>query len=417
MKSQAMANQDRQAWSIATALFVVLFVLWGGGYNTAPIFLAALLKAFGWSHARVALITGGLSLAIGVTAPIAGWLLDRIEARIVMSAGAVLAIAGLVCASRSNAFGSLLASVILLGVGLGGSTWLASSLVIANWFGEKRGTALGVATAGMEFGGMVMTFSVGSMIAAHGWRMGYLVVAGPAALIVLPLIAIVVRTRPAVADSRTVVEQAATVTGYEVGEALHTRAFWMLAIAQLCYGLAVGGTFHHLVAYLEGIGYGVRGATIVVSIVLGLAAVGKAAMGALGDRIGGKNALGAGFVIIAIGTLVLLGARQTPMVILWLILAGIAGAAPVALVPMVVAETLGLKRFGTLFGWLGLIVTSGLFVGPLVVGWITDLTGNYTIGFELCAAISVVAAVASFACVVPRPSAIGAIPRPQASTG
>jgi MFS family permease len=84
---------------------------------------------------------------------------------------------------------------------------------------------------------------------------------------------------------------------------------------------------------------------------------------------------------------------------------------------MVVAETLGLKRFGTLFGWLGLIVTSGLFVGPLVVGWITDLTGNHTIGFELCAAISVVAAVASFACVVPRPSAIGAITRPQASMG
>jgi MFS family permease len=161
----------------------------------------------------------------------------------------------------------------------------------------------------------------------------------------------------------------------------------------------------------------VRGATIVVSIVLGLAAVGKAAMGALGDRIGGKNALAAGFVIIAVGTSVLLGARQTPLIILWLILAGIAGAAPVALVPMVLAETLGLKRFGTLFGWLGLIVTSGLFVGPLVVGWVTDTTGNYTTGFEMCAAISIVGAAASFACVVPRPSAIGAIARPQASAG
>jgi hypothetical protein len=29
------------------------------------------------------------------------------------------------------------------------------------------------------------------------------------------------------------------------------------------------------------------------------------------------------------------------------------GAAPVALVPMVTAETFGLKRFGSLFGWLG----------------------------------------------------------------
>jgi hypothetical protein len=40
------------------------------------------------------------------------------------------------------------------------------------------------------------------------------------------------------------------------------------------------------------------------------------------------------------------------MLVLWLIVIGIAGAAPFALVPMVTAETLGLKRFGTLFGWL-----------------------------------------------------------------
>jgi len=34
-------------------------------------------------------------------------------------------------------------------------------------------------------------------------------------------------------------------------EALRTRAFWMLVVAQLSYGLAVGGTFHHLVAFPE----------------------------------------------------------------------------------------------------------------------------------------------------------------------
>jgi hypothetical protein len=40
--------------------------------------------------------------------------------------------------------------------GLGASTILPSTMVIANWFGERRGTALGLATAGMEFGGMTM---------------------------------------------------------------------------------------------------------------------------------------------------------------------------------------------------------------------------------------------------------------------
>jgi MFS family permease len=401
-----MEKRERQAWIVAVSLFISLFFLWGGGYNTAPIFLAALLKAFGWSHGRVSWITGGLSLAIGVSAPIAGWLLDRVEARFVMSTGALIAVLGLLCASRSHGFGALLLSVVLLGIGLGASTWLAAATVIANWFPDRRGMALGIVTAGMEAGGMVMTFLVGSMIAAHGWRIGYFTVAVPGLLVVVPLLMIFVRTRPPDSDSQSVVERAEALPGYETREAMRTRAFWMLVIAQLSYGVAVGGTFHHLVAFLEGLSYSLHSATLVVSMVLGTAAVGKAAMGGLGDRIGGKNALGIGFAMLAVSVFILLDAGRVAMLALWLILIGIAGAAPVALVPMVTAETFGLKRFGTLFGWLGTVVTIGLFSGPLLVGWMTDVTGSYTAPFELCALVCLIGSAASFLCVMPRPAEI-----------
>lgn len=400
------AKQERQAWMIAASLFIALFFLWGGGYNTGPIFLAALLKAFGWSHARVGSIIGGLSLAVGISAPLAGWLLDRIEARWVMGTGAILAVAGLLGASRSHAFGMLLASVILLGIGLGAATWLAASLVIVNWFPDRRGMALGLVTFGMESGGIAMTFTVGSVIAAYSWRAGYFVVAVPAVLLVIPLLLLVVRTRPAAVSSQSGATQVQELPGYELGEALKTRAFWMLVIAEMSFGLAAGGTFHHLVAFLEGLSYSLRAATLVVSIVLGMAAVGKVAMGALGDRIGGKNALAIGFGMIAVSVPLLLNAAQPVMLVLWLIIVGIAGASPVALGPLLTAETLGLKRFGTLFGWLGFALTFGLFVGPQFVGWMTDFTGSYNTGYELCGLICVVGAAASYLCVAPRPVAV-----------
>jgi MFS family permease len=408
---------NRQAWTVAASLFVALFFLWGGGYNTGPIFLAALLKAFGWSHARVGSIIGGLSLAVGISAPIAGWLLDRVEARWVMGLGAIIAVIGLLGASNSHGFGMLLASVILLGIGLGAATWLAASLVIVNWFPDRRGMALGLVTFGMESGGMAMTFTVGSVITAYGWRTGYFVVAVPAVLLVIPLLLVVVRTRPANADLQSAASQQEVLSGYDVSEAVRTRAFWMLATAELSFGLAAGGTFHHLVAFLEGLHYSLRAATLVVSIVLGMAAVGKVAMGALGDRIGGKNALGIGFAMIAVSVPFLLNAAQPAMLVLWLIIVGIAGASPVALGPLVTAETLGLKRFGTLFGWLGFALTFGLFIGPQLVGWMTDVTGSYNAGYELCGLICVVGAAASFLCVAPRPAAVpilGEI-RPQIS--
>ncbi len=408
---------NRQAWAVAASLFIALFFLWGGGYNTGPIFLAALLKAFGWSHARVGSIIGGLSLAIGISAPLAGWLLDRIEARWVMGTGAILALLGLLGASNSHAFGTLLGSVILMGIGLGAATWLAASLVIVNWFPDRRGMALGLVTFGMESGGMAMTFSVGTVIASHGWRAGYFTVAVPVVLLVIPLLLLVVRTRPASTGSQSVAVQVDQLPGYEVGEALRTRAFWMLAIAEMSFGLAAGGTFHHLVAFLEGLHYSLRAATLVVSIVLGMAAVGKVAMGALGDRIGGKNALAIGFAMIAVSVPILLNAAEPAMLVLWLTIVGIAGASPVALGPLLTAETLGLKRFGTLFGWLGFALTLGLFVGPQLVGWMTDVTGSYNAGYELCGMICVVGAGASFLCAAPRAAGIALVGevRPQTS--
>ena len=90
---------------------------------------------------------------------------------------------------------------------------------------------------------MVMTFTVGSVIAAHGWRAGYFVVAVPGLLIVVPLLLLFIQTRPPGATVELAAQNVEALPGYEVHQALHTGAFWMLVIVQLSYGLAVGGDF------------------------------------------------------------------------------------------------------------------------------------------------------------------------------
>jgi MFS family permease len=398
-----MNKQDREAWIIAISLFVSLFFLWGGGYNTMPVFLGALLKAFGWSHTRVSWIPCALMLAVGVTGPITGWLLDRFEARIVMGAGAALVVVGFIAASRATTFTELVIANMTLGAGLGASGWLPASLVIANWFGERRGTALGLGLAGMESGGMAMTFTAGYIIARYSWRAAYLTLAVPVLLVALPLYVIVVRTRPRDVLKQTVAESARALPGYEVGKAIRTRVFWMLIVVQLAWGLSASGVFIHIVAYLMGIGYTLRFATTVAGGVLGLAALGKPTMGALADRIGGKNALGISLLLIAVSIISLLGARHGGLIVLFMLFMGLSLASPAALVPMVLAETLGLKRFGTLYGWIQVSVMAGAFTAPLIIGRLYDWTHNYTVGFELCALIALVGAVASFLCVAPQP--------------
>ncbi len=296
------------------------------------------------------------------------------------------------------------------------STILPASMVISNWFGERRGAALGLTLAGMEAGGMVITMIAGLLIVAIGWRAAYALLAVPLLVVVLPLYLIFIRTRPAAAgdpdggQALGADEAARALPGLEVSEALHTRAFWMLVVLQFCYTFTVGGIFIHLVQYLLNLGYTQAIGTMVVSVSLGLALIGKPTMGVLGDRIGGKNALGLALLVGAVNTVFLLTAQMHWALAIFTLVSGVTGAAPIALGPMVQVETLGLRRYGSIAGLLGVAFTLGAATGPPIVGHLADLNaGSYVFAFEVCALIGVVGAVAAFLCVAPAPARIGGL--------
>src|SRR5262249_31578944 len=180
-----------------------------------------------------------------------------------------------------------------------------------------------------------------------------------------------------------------TLPGYEVGEAIRTRVFWMLALAQVLWGLSAGAVIH-IIAYLTGIGYTLQFATTgfaCFAALAGLAALGKPAFGAIGDRIGGKNALAIALLLIAASHILVLSVRHEWLLILYLLVVGLAVASPVALAPLVLAESVGLRRFGTLYGWNQLASNLGLFGGTLIAGELYELTINNVTRFETGAVI------------------------------
>ena len=107
----------------------------------------------------------------------------------------------------------------------------------------------------------------------------------------------------------------------------------------------------------------------------------------------------------------LLFARTLWILVAFTFVSGITGAAPVALGPMVQVETLGLRRYGTIAGLLGIAFTLGAMMGPTIVGKVADATGTYTVSFEVCALVALVGGVASFLCVAPAPARVGGLAR------
>jgi sugar phosphate permease len=179
-------TNKRQRWLVIATLFLIMFFVLGGTFSPLPLFLTPLIKEYGWSHARVSCVPTLYLLMFGLIAPVAGWLMDRLEARVVMSAGALLTVIGIVGASRTHSFCLMLGAFVLIGAGVAGTTIVPCSVVAANWFVDNRGLAIGATIAGAAVGGVVMPVFAEYMIGRFGLSTTFIALAVPILVLALP---------------------------------------------------------------------------------------------------------------------------------------------------------------------------------------------------------------------------------------
>lgn len=394
-----MNTRDRQGWTIVATLFVTLFLVFGAGYNTSGLFFTQLVRSFGWTHTRTSSLASILAVSAGVGALPIGWLLDRVETRIVMVTGVVITALSFLLASTATSFPVMFTAYLILGVGIGAATLLPASFIVANWFSKNRGLAMGVTFAGTSLGGAGMTL-IGNHAIQHfgGWRAAYVALAIPMIFIVVPLVLWKVRGRPPEARELPREGSAGNLPGFELSEALHTRSFWMISAAQFLFACVVASVGLHLIHYLIELGYTQTFAASIMSTVLAGASLGKFGMGMIADRISARVALSLNFVALALGMVLILGAGSGAVLTVFVALFGLSLGTPLVLIPLVVVDSLGLKRFGTIGGASGIFQTLGATVGPLGTGMIFDLAGGYSPAFEIFVLLSLIGALASLAC-------------------
>jgi fucose permease len=97
-----MTRQQHQAWSVVGAMFVTIAITWGVGFDIVGLFYDSFFKEFGWTHAHFALLSTAFSVSLFVGGLTVGWLLDHVEAKIVVTGGALTAMAGLLLAGTDE---------------------------------------------------------------------------------------------------------------------------------------------------------------------------------------------------------------------------------------------------------------------------------------------------------------------------
>ena len=192
-------------------------------------------------------------LAVAMVGPFIGRTLDRYGTRVPFAvAGAVGGTAVLLLAFVSNAW-QMVALFTLLGMtGFWGSSSLYPTVAVAKWFVRKRAKAMSFVFAGTPIGMAISLVATQWLISEFGWRVAWGVLGGVSAvaLVLVPLL--IVRNQPSdmglepdgdspevpVAsggkEANSMVPRATAEHPWTRAEAMHTGAFWRIAVS---YGL------------------------------------------------------------------------------------------------------------------------------------------------------------------------------------
>jgi MFS family permease len=343
-------------------------VVYGFGVLLKPV-----AAEFGWSRETLATAFACASFTLGLTSPVLGVLLDRFgPKRVIIPCAAAFGLAFASLALLQHSRLQLFATFILLGAVGNATAQMGYARVVSTWFERHRGLGLAVFMAGTTVGSIFVPPTALALIGRIGWRWTCVVLGSAPIAIATPLVLLVVREK-----SGTVKGNAAPAYGASVGEAMGSRAFWILAIMLFLTAMSTTGTITHLSPLLTDRGISARGAAWAVSAVGTTSILGRLTTGWALDRFYGPAVAMVLLFMTATGLLLLSGCRTLPTAIAAAGLFGFSMGGESDVVPYLIAKHFGLRRLGTLYGLTWTAYATAAALGSVLLGRAFDATGSY----------------------------------------
>ena len=150
----------------------------------------------------------------------------------------------------------------------------------------------------------------------------------------------------------------------------------------------------HFVAFATDFGAtAVQGAIALATVgISGLA--GGLCFGFLADKFGRRPLLAIAYGMRAIGYGVLLVAGSLPIAILGVVIIGSSWTSVISLTGTVTSDEFGLRRLGTIYGTMFMVMPFGASSAVWLAGKIYDTNGNYDLAMWISLGMGVIAATA-----------------------
>ncbi len=381
-----------RSWVILATGFAVLFFS-GGSRFAFGLMLKPMTDDLGWSRSSVSLAVTTFMLASALAMPVVGRLVDRYSIRWVMAIAAAVAAVGIGLISRVSAPWHLLALYgLVYAIGQAGTSVGPVSVLITRWFPRHRGLAASSAISGNAIGQLVLIMLLASLLTSLGWRTSFAAL-GIASFVIVPLVLLTVRSRPASTDPTRGTEGTAPPHGQGVSlrGAFASRQLWLLvAIYGVC-GFQDFFVATHVVAFAEdqGVGPLLAGNMLALMGLLGL--FGVIASGLLADAFGAARPTAMCFALRIAIFAGIIYFQSTLGILVFALAYGFTFLITAPLTVVFAGNIFGTARLGAISGVISMVhqVAGGL--GAFVGAFIFDQRGSYDGAFVLMFLLSFVA--------------------------
>ena len=409
-------------WWIVGGAVVAQFAAMGSAGAIAGVFLRPMTDELGWTAAEFTLGGSGAVLFGGVAGFVVGPLVDRHGARPLMLVGACIYAGAFLGMSRVEALWQFVVlSMLAGGAGFSMVGPLVSNVTLAKWFVVRRGWAIALGSSGVSLAGLVMPVTMTRVVDAIGWRDAYAALAVAMFAIIVP-VALIMRRRPedhgmlpdgldpeAAAGVGALAAEAQArdaANSYTRGEAVRTRAIWLLILGYGLNMMALSAVLVHAIPFMTDHGFTRGEAALAVAVNGGANLASKFAWGFLLQRVHvrwlGASALATSAAGVALMlALAPLGALPPMFAAFFCWGFGFGGTVPLS--EFIFAKYFGRVHIGAVRG-VGLPFTIVLgAAGPIVAGLWFDAAGSYEGAFAAFAGVYLAGALAILVSREPAP--------------
>jgi len=385
-------------WRVVAACMAFVTVSWSLGTFGMGVYVYALTTSRGFSISTISTAVTTAYIVSALLMVSVGRFIARRGARPVVAIGVVAMAAGVASMAYCQQPWQVYAAFLMLGFGMACLSTNMVGSTLAPWFERFQGRAMSTAMLGASIGGMTGTPLLMAGIRAWGFQTTATLAAVVAIVVVLPLAAFVLKTRPQdmgqLPDGMPATDQGLPVQAvqWNLKDAVATRQFRSHVVA---FGLGqivqVGFLSHHVPIAIPVLG--VQGAAAAVFAAAVAAFLGRLLLARYADQVDIRKVGGCVFLLAAVS---LVGMALLPGQ--WALLAmsvsfGLTVGNVTTLAPMILRREFGAASFGVVFGLAATLTQLSMALGPTLYGVLRDAFGSYGPALLLCSLLNLGAAV------------------------